>query len=174
MNYSGTWWRYTYAACVRHWAQSRSTIIRIIMNISMKKTTFSAALLVLCQVVAVAQPSALNLMPMPKELLLKEGKFRLTNKFDIKIEQGHNQATDSLLYRAVNRFYQQLNRKTGLIFERKFITPEDKIDSTSMVLMTQLLSNPSVGIDESYALGIDQNLIGIIANNTIGALRGLQ
>lgn len=88
----------------------------------MKKIVLIAFLFSCCIAVD-GQQSTLNLMPVPKEMLLKDGKFRLTNKFTIRVlpqkndmptNNGHS--TDTILYKAINRFYQQLNRKTGLVF----------------------------------------------------------
>ena len=118
----------------------------------------------------------MNLMPVPKEFLLKDGKFRLTNKFKIGIQQSSRFETDTILYKAINRFYQQLNRKTGLIFSQQYITSDDKPDSTtSMVIIVQSSGgHVGIGLDESYYLGIDRGIIGTSAPNNLGVLHSLQ
>ena len=146
----------------------------------MKKIVLIVLLFSGCIVVK-AQQNTLNLMPVPKEVTLKEGKFRLTNKFTIKVVRlsidtllSYRRLTDTILYEAINRFYQQLNRKTGLVFGQQYITPDDKLDSASMSIMPPSKSQLGIDNDEDYYLFVGKNSIGVIASNTIGVLRCLQ
>jgi len=117
------------------------------------------------------QPATLNLMPVPKQLALNSGKFRLTNKFTIHVQAV---STDTALYAAVNRAYQALNRKTGLVFIQKHITPTDTVTSTQMTVSVRAKSTPEIGGDESYKLHVVENLVSVDAPTTAGALHGLE
>ncbi|HZX58869.1 MAG TPA: glycoside hydrolase family 20 zincin-like fold domain-containing protein, partial [Mucilaginibacter sp.] len=136
----------------------------------MKKITFLAVLLV-CHFAVIAQENTLNLMPMPRQVIAKAGSFRISNKFTIRV-QGN--ANDTILYDAVNRAYQALNRKTGLIFGQKYITSTDTITAASMTVMVKTKTSPAIGADESYSLQVDEKQIVLNATSTPGALYGLQ
>src|ERR1700743_133463 len=136
----------------------------------MKKILFVATLLI-CQLAAIAQQNTLNLMPVPKQLVVSTGKNRITNKFTVSVQAN---AGDTALYWAVNRAYQALNRKTGVVFGQQFITPMDKGDSASLVVNVKTKAKADIGVDESYSLKITDKQIVLNATTTIGALRGLQ
>ena len=80
------------------------------------------AFLFSCCIAVNGQQNTLNLMPVPKQLAVMSGKNRISNKFTVAV-QGN--ATDTVLFNAVNRAYQTLNRKTGLTFGQQYITPAD-------------------------------------------------
>ncbi len=136
----------------------------------MKKILFVVTLLI-CQLAAIAQQNTLNLMPVPKQLTVNTGKNHISNKFTVSVQAN---AIDTILYRAVNRTYQALNRKTGLIFGQQYITPADKGDSASLVVNVKAQAMAGIGVDESYSLKINEKQIVLNAATTIGALRGLQ
>ncbi|HEY4194361.1 MAG TPA: beta-N-acetylhexosaminidase, partial [Mucilaginibacter sp.] len=128
-------------------------------------------LLFACISVNAQQPATLNLMPVPAKLQLKDGTFRITNQFTISVKSD---ASDSILYRAVNRAYQVLNRKTGVVFGIQYITLNDTLKNPSMQLSVDTKAGFKPGIDESYTLNIDQDHVALTAPNSVGALRGLQ
>jgi hexosaminidase len=137
----------------------------------MKKIIF-LSLLIFCQFVVNAQQvNALKLMPVPKEVVQNAGKFSITNKFMISV-QGN--ATDTILYKAVNRTYQALNRKTGLAFGQQYIMHSDTSGSASLLVVVKAAANAGIGVDESYGITVGEKQIVLNAPNTIGALRGLQ
>ena len=136
----------------------------------MKKILFVVTLLI-CQFAAIAQQNTLNLMPLPRQLTVNTGKNRISNKFIVSV-QGN--AVDTILYKAVNRAYQALNRKTGLVFGQQYITPADKGDSASLVVNVKAQAMAGIGVDESYSLKVNEKQILLNAATTIGALRGLQ
>ena len=137
----------------------------------MKKFLFIAFLFSCCIAVKGQQHGSIALMPLPKQLVVNAGKNRISNKFTVSVQAN---PTDTILYKAVNRAYQVLNRKTGLVFDRQYITPTDKTDSASLVVVVKNMANVAMGIDESYKLIVNEKQIILIAANTIGALRGLQ
>lgn len=137
----------------------------------MKKIIFLAVLF-FYQIVAYAQQAnVLNLMPMPKQVAQNAGKNRLNNKFTVSV-QGN--VTDTVLYKAVNRTYQALNRKTGLIFSQQYVTQADKSDSASLVVVVKVKASAGIGVNESYSLRVNEKQTVINAETTIGALCGLQ
>ncbi|WPV02010.1 family 20 glycosylhydrolase [Mucilaginibacter sp. cycad4] len=113
----------------------------------------------------------LNVMPYPMNLRQTEGKFRIAGKFTIAVKAT---AGDSLLYRVVNRAYQALNRETGLVFPQQYILPNDTISQYAVKVTVLNKAKMFIGADESYKLLIEPSHIKLDANNTIGALRGLQ
>lgn len=136
----------------------------------MKKILFIATLLI-CRFAAIAQQNTLNLMPLPREFTVDAGKNRISNKFTVSLQGS---PTDTVLYKAANRAYQALNRKTGLVFGQKYITSADKGDSASLVVNVKTQIMAGIGVDESYSLKITEKQILLNAATTIGALRGLQ
>jgi hexosaminidase len=117
------------------------------------------------------QATNLTLMPMPKQLVLNAGKNRISNKFNVSVQSN---PADTVLYKAVNRAYQALNRKTGLIFGQQYITTTDRADSASLLVMVKSIVGVGIGVDESYSLRVNEKQIVLNAATTIGALRGLQ
>jgi hexosaminidase len=136
----------------------------------MKKLIFLSVLFLFAVAANAQQANALKLMPVPRQVSLKPGKFRITNKFIIKV---NGSPTDTILYKAVNRAYHALNRKTGMVFGQLYITPADTV-AAQMQVQAQAKAIMEVGLDESYKLSVDANTISLSAVNTIGALRGLQ
>lgn len=136
----------------------------------MKKFTLFAVLL-FSQLALRAQQNTLNLMPAPKSIVTADAKFRLTNKFAVFVKGLKD---DTMLYKAVNRAYQVLNRKTGLAFGLKYISPADTLTGAQMQVAEQAKTKPAIGLDESYQLKVNDNSIVLNAANTIGVLHGLQ
>ena len=128
-------------------------------------------LLLSCFIVVNAQQNTLNLMPLPKRLTAMNDKNRITNKFTLSVQAN---AADTVLFKAVNRTYQTLNRKTGLVFSQQYITPTDKNDSAAMVINVKAEARAGIGVDESYSLKVNEKQVVLNAATTIGALRGLQ
>ncbi|HVS93995.1 MAG TPA: beta-N-acetylhexosaminidase [Mucilaginibacter sp.] len=123
-------------------------------------------------IIAGAQQSRnLDLMPMPRQLTLSAAKLRLTNKFTVSVQ---GQPGDTILYKAVNRAYQVLNRKTGLVFGQQYITPADTLSKATVTVSAGAKAEFAPGVDESYSLKVDGSGINLSAPNTIGALHGLQ
>jgi len=146
------------------------TITLFLKKADMKKITL-LMLLFLSHFVLLAQQHNFNLMPVPKNIAQADAKFRLTGKFTVQVNGIKD---DTILYRAVNRAYQALNRKTGLAFGQKYITPADTLTNAQLQVAEQFSAQPAIGTDESYQLKVGENTIALNAKNTIGILRGLQ
>jgi hexosaminidase len=136
----------------------------------MKRIVLIALLFSYCIAVS-GQQNTLNLMPVPKQLTVNAGKNRISSKFAVSVQGS---AADTVLYKAVNRAYQALNRKTGLIFGQQYITPADKNDSAALVVNVKAPAAAGIGMDESYSLKITDKQVALNAGTTMGALRGLQ
>ncbi len=136
----------------------------------MKKITLFVSLL-FCHLAIKAQQNTLNLLPVPKSVVVANAKFRLTNKFSVFV---NGLKDDTILYKAVNRAYQALNRKTGLAFGFKYISPTDTLTVAQMQVAEQFKAKPTIGLDENYNLKVNENGIVLSATNTIGVLHGLQ
>ena len=120
---------------------------------------------------AAQEPATLNLLPVPAHIQQNPGRFRITGKFTMSVK---GQSTDTILYRAANRAYQALNRKTGSIFGQQYISPGDTLTQASMQVLVSVKASVAPGVDESYTLIVDAAHVSLTAPNTIGALRGLQ
>jgi hexosaminidase len=118
---------------------------------------------------AAQQPAPLNLLPVPAQIQQNPDKFRVTGKFTMSVK---GQSTDTILYRAVNRAYQALNRKTGSIFGQQYVSPGDTLTQASMQVLVNAQALVAPGVNESYTLNVDAAHVSLAAPNTIGALRG--
>lgn len=135
------------------------------------KRSLAVFLLVAYSTIVYAQATTLSLMPVPAKLVLGNGNFLIRNTFTVSVK---GDATDTVLYKAVNRAYQLLNRETGLVFTQKYITTSARSDSASLQVVVKSKAKLSIGIDESYELSVDHDRVKLVAANTIGALHGLQ
>ena len=135
------------------------------------KKIILVAFLFSCCIAVNGQQNTLNLMPLPKQLAVMSGKNRITNKFAASVQVN---ATDTVLYKAINRAYQTLNRETGLAFTQQYITPADKNDSAALVVNVKAQTRADIGVDEGYSLKVGEKQIILSAATTVGALRGLQ
>jgi hexosaminidase len=120
---------------------------------------------------AAQQTAGLDLLPMPAQIQARTGKFRINSNFTLSVK---GPATDTIMYDAVNRGYQTLNRCTGLLFNRQYITPNDTMTRTSVKIVVSTKATFDLGLDESYRLDVDTDHVTLTAPNTIGALHGLQ
>jgi hexosaminidase len=115
-------------------------------------------------------PDSLYLMPRPQSVKISEGKFLFTTQFTIGV-QGPESAR---LTSAVNRFYLQLGKRTGILFPQEFITAADNKADAQMTVHFDKAVSPQIGVDESYKLSVSSNKITLTANTDIGAIRGLE
>lgn len=126
---------------------------------------------IICNLVFAQNTTTLNLLPVPQSISAQEGTLPINRGFTISVKAD---ATDTLLYKAVTRMYQTLNRRTGLDFKQQRITAKDHSDTSQLQINVAKKAMPAVGIDESYSIDITANKIILSAPNTIGALHGLE
>jgi hexosaminidase len=115
----------------------------------------------------VAQPSELNLMPMPAHVERGNGQFVLDGNFDVQLA-GY---TEPRLVHARDRFFDRLTAETGMPLDHAKAAPK-----VEFVITTDGPSQAvqQVGEDESYHLQVTSAGIELKARNPLGVLRGLQ
>ena len=112
----------------------------------------------------------INVIPYPKEVIFKEGIFRINNSLSIKIDYPQN----SSIYSAATRFLRRLDARTGLFLKQDFISPENNPNEGSIVIKIKRQGELKLGEDESYSLSITKDKITIFANTDIGAVYALE
>ena len=110
--------------------------------------------------------SQIKVIPFPENVSTGQGQFRINSSFSISTT-----TQDPTLIKAVNRFYQQLNRQTAAYFIQDYITPGL---SGTMRIQPGNAQALSIGMDESYQLAVTPQSIDLKSNTTIGAIHGLQ
>jgi hexosaminidase len=115
--------------------------------------------------------NTLNLMPVPRNLVMENGRFPLTPGFTVSIVTAKK---DSLVLMAANRMYRTMNRRTGLYFRQENISEKNNSDTASLVIRVQHQTPMMIGADESYQIRVNNYQVVLEANTSIGALRGMQ
>jgi hexosaminidase len=134
--------------------------------------TLYACLLTFSLHVAHAQMfNSLNLMPVPKSLVMENGRFALNPGFNVSVK---TESADSLVYLAANRLFKTLNRRTGLYFRQESIRDKNFSDTAGLVILVQKKSEMKIGADESYQIKVSNKQIRLEANTSIGAIRGME
>ncbi|MBN1478746.1 family 20 glycosylhydrolase [candidate division KSB1 bacterium] len=111
----------------------------------------------------------LNLLPVPKQIELEEGAFRLNEDFTMAVRGSENQR----LYRAATRTLRRLSNRTGLFFSQDFITPQSE-KTGDFIIQVNRTGQIKLHEDESYTLDINNEQISLSAETDIGAMRGLE
>lgn len=110
-----------------------------------------------------------NLMPVPANVVWKNGRLPVTNNFSVAVAGKTDERLKSYIFRIMRR----LEGRTVLDFSRDLSN-----DSANANLLVETNSTgnaiPQLGDDESYYLEINNNQAKIIAQNTVGAMRGLE
>ena len=100
----------------------------------------------------------LNLMPVPANLELKSGKFRLDKQFSILVTGR----THSRLYRGATRALSRLDSRTGLFLERSQVKPQKDLTEANMIITVKRPGRVRLYEDESYTLSIRDNNIELL------------
>jgi hexosaminidase len=112
----------------------------------------------------------LNLMPVPTELKVSEGKFRVDTTFTISV-RGE---ADNRLYREATRMLRRLDGRTGLFFKQDIIKADASNEDASLIIKCNRPGEVRLHEDESYSLRIAAKEIRLDAECDIGAIRGLE
>ena len=67
--------------------------------------------------------NTLNMMPVPENYSLQNGKYRLTDQFTISVSGD----PDSRIYRTASRILHRLAGRTGMFFSQAYITIDQNI-----------------------------------------------
>ncbi|MCG8476034.1 MAG: beta-N-acetylhexosaminidase, partial [Cytophagales bacterium] len=110
-----------------------------------------------------------SLMPMPKEIQAKEGKFRILRSFTVNLK-----GPEERLNPQATRFLRRLDDRTGLFFEQHFLRTDSQVSEASLQVEVQKAGVLKLGVDESYRLSVAPEGIRLTAPTDIGALRGME
>ncbi|MDO9566178.1 MAG: family 20 glycosylhydrolase [Candidatus Desulfaltia sp.] len=109
-------------------------------------------------------------MPVPEEIVLKDGIFRLDESFALKIDGP----ADSRLYQAATGMLRRLAGRTGYFLPQDYITAESNPEHPQIIIKTSRIGEVKLFEDESYSLTITDKQITLIAETDIGVLRGFE
>jgi len=115
-------------------------------------------------------PDSLYLMPQPQSVKINKGRFFFTPQFTI----GVGSPASTKITAAVNRFYLQLGKRTGIYFPQEYITATDNNANAQLSVIVGKAVLAQIGIDESYSLNISPTKITLKAATDIGAMRALE
>ncbi|CAN5138346.1 hypothetical protein BH20ACI1_BH20ACI1_13580 [soil metagenome] len=130
-------------------------------------------MLILSAVFAVSaqnlQTARRNLMPVPASVNWKSGKLTVSKDFTVAVKGQNDERLKSYIQRVMRR----LEGRTVLEFSREL---SNDAANAQLLIETKSTGNaiPRLGDDESYNLEITNNQAKITANNTVGAMRGLE
>lgn len=110
-----------------------------------------------------------NLMPVPADVNWKEGRLPVSKNFTVVVKGQ----TDERLKNYISRVMRRLEGRTVLEFSRDLSNDEN---NAQLLIETKSTGNaiPRLGDDESYNLEIGDKQAKITAQNTVGAMRGLE
>jgi hexosaminidase len=107
-------------------------------------------------------------MPMPADLATLNGQLPIEGNFSVAVT-GYAEAR---LDRAIQRFYRQLSRETGMPLVRR----DAETGAATLVIRTKGPSKPvpELGEDESYSLEVSDVRVTLNAATPLGTMHGLQ
>lgn len=114
--------------------------------------------------------TGLDLMPWPAKLELTAGRFKLNQRFTVKVTGNPS----GRLYRAASRMLRRLSDRTGLFFSQDYLSPDSSVRNPSMIIRADRPGKLGLHEDESYSLEVTPSKILLKANTGIGALRGIE
>jgi hexosaminidase len=112
----------------------------------------------------------LNLMPVPAQIELQSGEFRVDSTFTIAVTGQPEQR----LYQGATRMLRRLSGRTGLFFSQDFITVSSSAVAAKLVIDCKRAGKVRLGESESYQLRITAEKINLEAETDLGALAGLE
>lgn len=115
-------------------------------------------------------PSDLNLMPVPREVKLQDGKFKLDPSLKMKIE---GKITPRLVMYATG-VLRRLSGRTGLFFLQDNVSGADSLVNPAVRISFEREGKLKVGEDESYKLTVTGSGVKLTSVTDIGAMRGLE
>ena len=117
---------------------------------------------------AAQQVNAPSLMPMPSSVQVGSGSLAIDANFSVALT-GHSEAR---LDRAMERFYRQLSRQTGMTLARR----NADASKATLLIHTERASKPAqeLGEDESYSLEVIATGAKLNAATPLGTMHGLQ
>lgn len=110
-----------------------------------------------------------NLMPVPAQIRLSQGRFRLDSSFTVKVNRSY-----ARLDRAIGRAIQRLAGRTGFFLPQAFFHSAETPDTAGFEITVGAMAEVQFGMDESYHLTVSEKNIRLNAATDIGAIRGLE
>lgn len=112
-----------------------------------------------------------SLMPLPKSVKSGSQKLLIDKSFSIEIKG----LPADFVYDRADDFLRRLAGRTGVFIQQERIKPSMSIPANpSMIIMVDETGELKLGVDESYLIQIDQNLIKLQSKTSFGTLRGLE
>lgn len=110
-----------------------------------------------------------NLMPVPANVIWKNGRLPITKNFSVAISGKTDERLKSYIFRVMRR----LEGRTIFEFSRDF---SNDSANASLLIQTESTGNaiPKLGDDESYNLEISVKQAKLKSATTVGAMRGLE
>ena len=138
--------------------------------IQLKRLSFFFVLLLSANL-AFGQKATYDLMPMPKEMTQKEGKFIVDSTFRVAVTGN----PDKRLYPNASRLVRRLSERTGIFLDKQgYVTKKDNNTSASLLITVKKPGKLGVHEDESYQLVIDSKQVKINASTDLGAIHGIE
>jgi hexosaminidase len=113
----------------------------------------------------------LTLMPLPAELTLERGFFKLDSRLEVDVRGG----ASPRLEKALGRFFDQLGNETGVDLAFESGVPGGDQDAQLVIAYEHPSETfPALGDDESYSLKVSEKAIVLKAPGETGILFGLE
>ncbi len=112
----------------------------------------------------------LNLMPVPAQIKLSDGTYKIDENFSIQIR---GETSDRILSNAA-RLMERLSGRTGMTFKQNYLSFENDVTLPGLILEYDRIGCLRLFEDESYHLNISTKNILLKAQTDIGVLRGME
>ncbi len=112
-----------------------------------------------------------NLLPVPANINIKSGLLRINEILKIKII---GKAKDEILQRSALRLADKILKKSGNAVHSVIFNNEISNDSANIIVQVDKAEAMQIGLDESYKISVSERQVILKANNSIGAIRGME
>jgi len=112
----------------------------------------------------------INLMPIPKQIDFKTGKFAISNTFTIKNMEFNNER----IQKALIRFKTRLSFRTAIILPGELWFNLDTAANPSFIISCKRKGELKLNENESYQLTITEKSIQLSAETDFGVMYGLE
>ncbi|MDQ8186621.1 family 20 glycosylhydrolase [Pelagicoccus sp. SDUM812002] len=117
-----------------------------------------------------SEPAFSNLIPVPREVLVGEGRFRIDDTFTVKVSGE----PDERMYPAASRFLRRLDQRTGLFLPQDYVEKGENLSEVGLEIVVERPGQVNLGEEESYHLSVTAAGVRIEAETDLGAMHGLE
>jgi len=119
---------------------------------------------------------ALDLMPAPASVTLRDGRFRIDEGLTIGREGAAPPpaGTDERAFKAAARFMSRVSGRTGLFLKQDYLAAQPAAAESGIRYVFERPGRLLPNEDESYTLTVDPSGVLLDAETDIGILRGLE